>query len=149
MEDERAERRISARASSANRHPRSIDVTALLEIPSRIDAILDVYYSPLALQPLAVCPAIPCTSTIVHIDNGDATRRPVLNSQSQRGRCRARRTTVANDQQWRPFRNRRNKVLVLGWIKQRISFQAARCWKFNRLRSRQISRINLGVQAAF
>src|SRR5437879_3489678 len=42
VEDERAESRVSARASSTNRHPRSIGITAFLQIPGRIDTILDV-----------------------------------------------------------------------------------------------------------
>src|SRR5437867_2484234 len=58
VEDQSAEGCVSARTSSADGHPLSIDVTPVFKIPRGVDTVLDVYDSPLASQPLTICASI-------------------------------------------------------------------------------------------
>src|SRR6184192_2092063 len=65
MEDERAKRRISTRASATDRHPLSIDFAAFLEIPGRVDAIFDINDPPLRFQPLTIRPAVSGAASVI------------------------------------------------------------------------------------
>src|SRR5439155_20003161 len=83
-ESERAEGRISFGASPSNGESVAIDCSGFHKIPGAIDAIIHIDNSPLPLEPFSVLSAIARTSSIVDIENSDASTRPVLNRVLQR-----------------------------------------------------------------
>src|SRR6185437_8381570 len=79
-EGDRAERRIAARAAAGDGQPLAIHQPLRRQIARAIDTVIQVYHAPLALQAVAIGAAIAGAAAIVHIEDGEATARPVENT---------------------------------------------------------------------
>ena len=77
------------------------------QVEGGCDAVLRVDDAPLAGQQVAVVGSEPGAAAVVHIHDGDAARRPVLDAQVQRAAGRTGRAAVAEHDQRRKAPRRR------------------------------------------
>src|SRR5260370_36284937 len=95
-----AERRIAARAAATNCQSLTIGQPPLDKIFSPIHTIIDIDHTPLTLEPLAVCTSIACATSVIDIENCEASTGPELDFQIESAR-RGRRWTSMTDYQQR------------------------------------------------
>ena len=96
--------RIAPGAAAGNGQPLGIDLATGDQIVRTVDAVVHIDNPPVAVQALAISPSITGAASIVHVQNGKAAARPVLNPQIKRGlRGRGRSAVTFDDQRWAFF----------------------------------------------
>ena len=128
-----AQGRVSSGAAAGNSQPLGIDLAAGDQIVRPVDAVVHIDNPPVAVQALPIGPPITGAAPIVHVQNGKAAARPVLNAKIKR-RLRGRgRSAVAFDDQRRAFFLWSNVVSVCGRIEQTVRGPVVFGWKGNGL----------------
>ena len=130
---QRTQRGVSPGTASGNRQSLSIDLAAFYEIAGAIDTVVHIDNTPVAVQALAIGSPIATTAAIVHVQNGKAATRPVLNAQIKRGLRGRGRSAVAFDNQRRAFLLWSNVVSVCGRIEKSVRGPVMFGWKGNGL----------------
>ena len=117
---ERAQGSVTARAAAIDHQTIAVYFAASRQKLRAIHAIIDVDYAPGGIQPLAIIAAIARAATIIHIEHGDATARPILNAELKRSNCRRSRSTVTLDQERRRFVRRTVKVRIFWPVEKAV-----------------------------
>src|SRR5260221_9116604 len=84
-EGQRAERGVPAGAAAADRQPVAVHQPARDQILRAVDAVVQVYYAPLPVEPLAIGAAVAGAAAVVDIQQGEAAAGPVLVAEAQHG----------------------------------------------------------------
>jgi hypothetical protein len=113
------------------------------QVSRRVHCIFDVNNAPLTIQTLSIRPAIAGAATVVHVGNRKATRRPVLDGDIEPCRRRGRRPAVTDDDERRTSTGRACLLGMSRWIDERMRREAAARWKLDRVRIRNVRRIDL------
>src|SRR5215475_11083395 len=109
-------------ASAAARDDRSVAINETLvgKVAGAIDAIGDVNDAPALLQPITVGPSVAAAASVVNIEHGYTTARPVLNAELQGGRGLSGRPTMAHYHQRRLLILRTHIVSISRGIEQAV-----------------------------
>src|SRR5215510_4200063 len=110
---ERAKRRITTGAATRDDQAIGIDFTAIGEIASAVNAVVNIDDAPLLVESLSILPSVTGTAAIVDIEHGEPAAGPILNRQTQGRRSRSGWSTMTLHDQWRLFVVGRTKVRIL------------------------------------
>ena len=113
------------------------------QILRRVDAVIDIDDTPLALEPFAIRPAVARTAAVVHIDKGEATAGEVLDAHAEGRVGRAGWPAVAAHDQRRPIALGRAVVAAGRRVVQRVGDRAARGRERNRARHAEVGGVDL------
>src|SRR5437764_7983551 len=93
-EGECRQRGIAAGASTGNHRPGRVDIPAIGQPASAVDAVIHVYLAPLEVQPLPVLAPETGAAGVLDVEKGDAAAGPILGSRIQGACGGASRCTV-------------------------------------------------------
>lgn len=110
-----------------------------------VDAVVDVYHSPLALQPLAIRTAVPRAATVIDVEYGEAAASPELRLKVEPCRGGARRTAVTHHQERRELARGGAEVAVAGAVQETVGGAIAFRWELDGLGNGEIARRHGGV----
>ena len=133
---------VAPGAAPGNGQAIAIHQSPIDQILRTIHAIIHIHQPPLAIQPAMVGAAIARAAAIVHIQHRKAATRPILDRQIQTTGSLGRGAAVNLDFQRRLFALRCLEITIFRQIQEGIGFPIARGGKRDRLRFRQIARIN-------
>src|SRR5207248_10946546 len=117
---QRAKGSIAARAAAIDHQTIAVYFAARRQKLRAIHAIIDIDYAPGAIQPFAISAAIARAAAIIHIQDGDAAARPILNTELKRRNRRRSRSTVTLNQKRRLFVRRPVKVTILWPVEEAV-----------------------------
>ena len=146
-ERERAQRGVAAGRAAADREPGGVDVAARDQVSRRRLAVLAVDDAPAAAQEAAVGGAVARGPAVVHVDDREAARRPVLDGEPEPRVGAAGGPAVDERDQRRP--------LVLGGAERGVARcvvvgvhgASARARAGDRLGARYVRRVELRLRA--
>ena len=140
---QRAQGRISPGAAAGNRQPLGIDLAAGDQVVRAVDTVVHIDYPPLAVQTLPIGPSIASAAPIVHVQDGKAATRPVLNTQIKGGLGGRGGPAMTLDDQRRTFLCGGRVVRIAGRIEQAVGGPLVLGWEGNGLGRRQITRVQV------
>src|ERR1041384_452587 len=100
-EGERGERRVAARAAAVNHATRAVCQALLDQIPRAVYAIVHVHDAPTSVQTPTVLAPVAGRAAVVHVQDGEAATRPILNPKRESGRGGRSRPAVTFDEERR------------------------------------------------
>ena len=120
-----AHRRVPAGAATTDEEAFAVGVATLDQELGGVQAIVQVHDAPVAVQPLAVGPAVARGTAVVHIDHAEPAGGEELQTEIERGGGRARRAAMADHDQRRAISLGSGRILIGRWVEERVRAQAA------------------------